>query len=411
MSTTLYTKQQFSSAVAVSGGVSTYRYLSSTPNVLAFISSITNKINGTTQLTDTAGGTVIAWISPPLAAAVTIGIGSVTYNGWPLTSSVTGAPKLIGRCFKYSAGVETQFSTATSANVQGTTVIEDFFLDFAPTPTAFAVGDRIVLKFFVSSTSATGTETLHYGGTGTGGSDGSNFVQFAEDISFMQEAEFIQYASNGNFGASNTCVTTLPGVSAPGNLLVLVAFILTDSLVSIVSDKGDTFIPLPGNPTTWDVGLTEYFWFVQNQIGGSATAVTLTKSTSSSSGLGVRFAEYAGIAADALDVSTIPATGSGTALASNVPAQTNFTNELIVGMEDDASGATTSPGAGFVNRAPGFDSIHFDMSVTSPGVYQAFSTVTPTSTWVTTVVSFKWATQPNPIPGLVVRAMGPSMRI
>lgn len=241
--------------------------------------------------------------------------------------------------------------------------------------------------------------TYRFGAQGVGFNAGCDplyatfgFKDFlAEDIPFQTEPEFIQFVHITSFVTGNTIVATLPGVTAAGNLLVMEAFIFTDNVVSIATDKIDTITGLPGNPTAWTADpIKESFWCVQGTKGGSATATTLIKSTTAAN-MGLNVGEYSG--AVILDVSTTPATGNGTALASATPGATNFAFELIVGMQDDANATLTTPATDFVNRAGPTDNILFDKTVTATGVYPASATVNNTGQWVMTVATFKCRNQ------------------
>src|SRR5439155_2665446 len=71
----------------VSSPVSGYRYATKAQGQ-GVTTSVTNSVNGPTsgvQLTKTAGGAALVWISPPLAAAATIS-GTVTMNAYAAES-------------------------------------------------------------------------------------------------------------------------------------------------------------------------------------------------------------------------------------------------------------------------------------------------------------------------------------
>lgn len=376
MSTKLYMKQFQNSGQSLTG----YNYASLVPSVLAFISSITNKINGTTQITATAGGSVLAWISPPLAASVTIS-SNITCNAWVLTSSTTGAPKTICQVYRYANGIETQFGTATSALTQSTSIQNDSFT-LTPTSTAFNAGDRIVIKFFVSSSSATGTETLDYGGL-TGSADGDTWIQITETASFQNEAEFIQQVQVFSTGPFNA---TLPWATATGNTLV--GWVECDGGISVtsISDGTNTYSLDQSSPAS----ANGPFFTFKSQNTGSGT-FTLTPSFSSTpTGVIIATAEYAGVAAASFDVSASIGTGTSTSEVSGT-LNTNFPNEILVAVYDNGSAGNPSFAGGYVRRDPTGNNFA-DKSVTT--VQSAFADATiALHDWTIGLMGLKWGTQ------------------
>lgn len=376
MATKLWLKSQFNSAVGVSSGVATYQYLSLVEGVLALTASVTTKINGTTQLTNTAGGTVIEWISAPVETAFTLS-GTITYNAWVKTSSTTGAPKTVGRVFRYRAGVETQVSTKTSALVQSTSIQHDSFTDTAPTSTAFAVDDRIVVKFLVASTSATGTETFDYAGK-TGAADGDAFVSLTETVAFKTEAEFIQRAPS----AGNGVASVFPGASAAGNAIVGIG--VADTNNQSVSDGTNTYTK-PIGPTASG---NFYTGFLAKNI--SSGTFTITPTAAGSTVNFIEFYEYGGLGSNPLDTTAAFTSGTGTTLTS-AAFTTAFPNEVAISLCDgnaNLAGAGTS-----VNRSLGNLVGANDTSFSS---IQTGVTTTATQTsggWVIGVITLQWASQ------------------
>src|SRR5437870_13721944 len=91
----------------VSSPVPGYRYATTTVGQ-GGIQSVTNSVTGPTsgvQLTKTAGGPVLVWISPPLAAAATIS-GTVTLQTYAKTSATTCNCGMQVTMQKYSRGAE-----------------------------------------------------------------------------------------------------------------------------------------------------------------------------------------------------------------------------------------------------------------------------------------------------------------
>jgi hypothetical protein len=364
-----------------------YSYASLTASVLALTTGVTNKINGTTQVTSTAAGTALAWISPPIASPVTIS-GTITYNGWVKTSSTTGAPKTVGRVFKYSGGSESQISTKTSTLVQSTSIQVDNFTDTAPTSTAFAVGDRIVIKWFVASTSATGTETHDYSGK-TAAADGDEWVQFTESITFNSEPELVQVGSLNTAGASNALL--MPGNCAAGNLLVIESTWAPQSSTASLAGNSNTYTSIAG-PTNWSGASFRSQFFYAANINSGATTITQTVTGSPTANF-TNCCEYGGMAAAPFDATASSvATGNNNAPTSNASATTSANDELVVGLWDSA-GTNSAAGTNFVFRKPTNSANIEDKFVTAVGAYTASLSLTGTAQWVMTVATFKAAFQ------------------
>lgn len=386
--TKVWLKQQLSSV----SGLAAYDYASLTESVLPLTTCVTNKINGTTQQTHAAAGAVCEWISPPIATALTIS-SAETCNTWVKTSSTTGAPKTICRLYKYSGGTSTQIGTATSAHTQTTAITNDSFT-VTPTSTAFAAGDRIGIAFWVSSTSATGTETIDYAGL-TSAADGDSFVSFAEAISFMSDAEYIQGLAGS--GSTTTITGTWPGRPKTGNLIICSGIILASpsapDTAAISDGATNTYVPLSTTPTLWDTSSesAQYNWYAGNAT--TTTTVSMTKSASDSQFLTLSCGEYGGVAAVPFDVtSSAVGTGNSSTATSNATPPVNYTNELIVGFEDDEDD-TWTPTTPYLNR----DGSLNDESVKgSSGTYAASGTYSMSAQWVLTTATFLWATS-NPL--------------
>lgn len=321
-------------------------------------------------------------LSPIFAGGPTIGVAIIRWNGPPANIDALGSNNNKG----YTD--ITSWSDPTSTGVVDGDVVEAMNID------------GVISAFVNGKLVCQGVDITYRDGSSGVGFNAQcdplyatfGFKDFlAENIPFQTEPEFIQFVHATSFVTGNTLVATLPGVTAAGNLLVMEAFVVTDNVVSIATDKIDTITGLPGNPTVWSADpLKESFWCVQGTKGGSATATTLIKSTTAAD-MGLNVGEYSG--AVILDVSTTPATGDGTAMASATPGATNFAMELIVGMEDDANGTSVTPATDFLNRSGAADNILLDKTVTAIGVYPASATVNNTGVWVMMVATFKCRSQ------------------
>lgn len=154
-------------------------------------------------MTLTSGGTVAAWITPPLAAAVTISTAPFV-SMYGAEANAAANAKIGVSILKYSAGAEgTAFiATSTAAVELLTTMSRNAWVTTtsgaseAITSTSFAAGDRMVLRPGYASvgTMATGYGLFFdYAGPVSGG-DGDSYVLFNEN--FNAATSFSQYAAS-----------------------------------------------------------------------------------------------------------------------------------------------------------------------------------------------------------------------
>lgn len=146
------------------------------------------------QWTDVGGGTVLEWISPPIATGFTMS-GTMTFNIWARESAMAanagglvhvlkwgGGDDNIVECTgsPFSDGVEFGFSGANTAfNWTGAVTGNNVFL----------VGDRIIVRYAITNVGVMGggaTCNLGYDGP-TAAADGDSYFQTTETISFAAE--------------------------------------------------------------------------------------------------------------------------------------------------------------------------------------------------------------------------------
>lgn len=342
---------------------------------------------------------MLAWVSPPVNIAFTLS-GTISYNFWVKTSSTTGAPKTVARVYRLSGGVETQVSTKTSALTQSTSIQADAFTDAAPTSTAFAIGDRIVVKVLNASTSATGTETMDYAGP-TNAADGDSFISLTETVTFMREAEFIQKIEAANAASATSIAATMAGATAAGNLLVCYTSWSDVTHTVSIGDGGDTFNTDPNNasPTNWSTNTERYQAFYAANVSASTKTITATFSAAAT-GRYIEVLEYAGCNASApFDTSAANATGTS-ATSTSGAITTSSPNTVVVVNTQSAGSGTVTAGTGFVIRSAiasngeGAEDASF-MAIQS-GLTGSIGSLTPVA-WVTSIMAFKWADPVNVI--------------
>lgn len=158
------------------------------PSSTALVTSATSAVATSgakkIQLTDTAGGTALKWITKPLTSAVTISAVAAFMNTWAKESATTTNAKLQWNIRLYhGAESSTIYGTVTDAAELTASIASYRIASAALTSKAFAAGDRLVITGYVVNVGlmAAGTITLDYDGP-TSGADGDTFVSVAEDF-------------------------------------------------------------------------------------------------------------------------------------------------------------------------------------------------------------------------------------
>jgi len=260
-----------------------YRYATSTVGQ-GTVTSVTRSVAGPTsgvQLTKTAGGPVLVWISPPLSAATTIS-GAVAVNAWAKESSTTCNCGLQVTLQKYSNGAESAAFLNSMRGVALTTTFSQQNWSATPTSTSFAAGDRIVVKWWISDA----------GGTMNSGKNvsfrydsNSTWVQFAEALSFQSEPEIIQN-KNGHVQYDSFVTVNLNPTGAGHALVVVITADGPTYLVTSVTDNGplgscsyveapDALNAIPPPQGGNGQGAMTDIWYCPNSLAG-ATSVAVT---------------------------------------------------------------------------------------------------------------------------------------
>ena len=268
----------------VSSPVSGYRYATLTRGQ-GLATSVTNSVNGPTsgvQLTKTAGGAALVWISPPLATAATIS-GTVTMNAYAAESQSACNCGMQVTVRKYSGGAEgaTLLNSERGTELGTTIALQNWTA--TPTSTSFAVGDRIVVRWWINDAGgnmgSNKTVTTDYDGK-TAGADGDTWVQFNENLSFQFEPEVMQN-KNANVSSQSSVTVTVNSTGAGHMLAVVIGAASPSTMVTSVHDNGTggciyqeatsalAYLQSSG-------GMTD-IWFCPNSIAGT-TSVTATVS-------------------------------------------------------------------------------------------------------------------------------------
>lgn len=152
------------------------------------------------QMTSTAGGSVLCWATPPVAAAITISNTTMLVNTRGLESNAAANAAMGVKVTKYSSGVEstvyinssTQTNLAelgTSDNIEGTS-LGTAYSPTTVTSTTLARGDRLIIRCYIMNASgvqmASGnTVTLGYdkdaGDSQTVAAAGDTWIQLGNE--------------------------------------------------------------------------------------------------------------------------------------------------------------------------------------------------------------------------------------
>jgi len=145
------------------------------------------------QLTKTAGGTAVKWITRPVGTAFTLTAADISL--WQSESSNSANAYGRFRIFKYSGttGSETEllggpFDDGTE--MQRVTPREDTWTA-DPTDTSFAKGDRIVLICYIGNNASGYTCTMTF--NAADGSTGDSFFNINETITFLDRVVVAHY--------------------------------------------------------------------------------------------------------------------------------------------------------------------------------------------------------------------------
>jgi hypothetical protein len=185
----------------------------------------TGVVNTTASGTDilwsqTAGGSVLQWVSGKLSAGFTLA-GLVTIKLWAFESAT--AANVGGRVRLYhkngTTGVETVLGGAPwdDGVEMGTTNPPAAALawTFTPTSTAFSTGDRLVVKFYITNVGTMGgarTATVRYNNSAAGQGDTS--VTLTENVTFNENRTGSLAATLDPITLAATGTIETPGMSA-----------------------------------------------------------------------------------------------------------------------------------------------------------------------------------------------------
>jgi hypothetical protein len=379
-----------------------YRYATTTQGQGDAPTAVTNSVTGPTsgvQLTKTAGGPLVVWISPPLSAATTIS-GAVTVAAWAKESATACNCGMQVTLQKYSAGAEgAAFLNSQKGTPLGTTSTQQSWTA-TPTSTNFAIGDRIVVKWWINSaggTMASGYNvTTFYDGV-TNGSTNDTYVQLTETLSFQSEPEIIQNKSASAAGASSIDVT-LHNTGAGHLLVVVITADAPSTMVTSVTDNapGGSCNYIEANVLNVNQVLGGSFtdiWYCPNSKAG-AFYFPVTVSPATSGNLSIWVYEISGMnTTSPLDVSGKASDPNNDSSRTGVSLITSSSMDFLVESNDGCGTVSAVSTPWTLDKHPGRDASAY---LTATGTYQPTFTFSCAGSSVTSGAAFRSATTNQP---------------
>lgn len=192
MATKLFLRASENSGI----GTPRYRDLSTTAGASAKVARVAvvsgDVVNSERQFFKNSTKTqLLTFVTQPLAAGFTLS-GTMTFSVWGLEGSMNNNAGLRARVYKRTAaGVETEVGGGPwDDNVEMGTSFAEMTWTGTPTSTAFAAGDRIVVRIFTdivgANASATADCQVQY--NGADGAAGDSFFQITENVTFDANA-------------------------------------------------------------------------------------------------------------------------------------------------------------------------------------------------------------------------------
>lgn len=144
------------------------------------------------QWTQTAGGTILEWISPPLAAGFTLATtDTMTFNIWARESSMNANAGGRARVYRvtYGGTVELAGSPWDDGVEFGTAAAAMNWTGTVSSNTTFVENDRILVRYYITNVGTMGggfTCTIDYNGA-TDAADGDSWFQLNNNVTFKDE--------------------------------------------------------------------------------------------------------------------------------------------------------------------------------------------------------------------------------
>lgn len=402
------------------------------PPQIAQVTSVTNATASGTdiQLTKTAGGAALAWISEPLAAGFTLS-GTVTGNPYGKESATSVNASFRLRLYQYTGGAEGSEIAVCQATAELTASITVKGCTTTPTSTVFATGDRIVAKLFLENCSATsgcptgtmaaGTVTMDYDGP-TDAADGSSWVQLNETVTFTPDGgsggtpDVVGVWTPPNMnnsgqslgaGVDITAYYPHPGGTIAGNMGLVTLWYTTGTGWSVTDDQGNVYTL---GPTVTQNGYTEATFYAVNLAAGTRV-VTIHHTTGTVIFLGPIVTEVKNIAtSSAYDGGACTGDSSGSPVTSG--SFTTLSNGDFIYhhffAQTASSIASIAAGSGFnllaVDNISG-QAAQYGVQTTAGAINPSMTVGTISNDWGSCGMAFKSSTAGGSHTGLYVRGI------
>jgi hypothetical protein len=199
MATTLYLKS------SRDNGIDGYYDLYPVPGIFTDTASVLSVASGTEkQWQKNAGSSpLVAWITPPLSDGFTLT--SVDAQLRALESNVLANCGARMRLFKYSGGSESEIGGGPfDDGVEFTASAVTYTWTANVTDTAFAAGDRLVVKFYITNIGTMAeayTCTMQFNQPST-----ATFITLAETVTFDTDPYFVNFSSYDSASSASAVV-------------------------------------------------------------------------------------------------------------------------------------------------------------------------------------------------------------
>lgn len=244
-------------------GIGAFRDMLTTAGAGVTTGVVNTAVAGTQiQWTKTAGGAVLEWISGRVPAGGFTLAGTMSFSIWALENNMSANAGARVRVFKRTgAGVETEvLGGPYNDGVEFGTTATEMTWTGAPTSTAFAENDRLIVRYYITNVGVMGggfTCTISYDSADA--ATGDSFFQINENVTFKLEdvtgtsaltARAATLAASGSETFSGTSVLTADAatLAATGNVAVNITGTSTlTARAAILAATGSALLAITGD--------------------------------------------------------------------------------------------------------------------------------------------------------------------
>lgn len=135
------------------------------------------------NMTDSAGGTDVLWITMPFLNDVAFA-GRAVANIWAKESNASANAQVQYLLKEYTTSAQSAFQTSAFGTELTTSIAQDQWSDALDTPTTVDAGNRLIIQPQITNSGTMGasqTVTMDYNGSTTG-ADGDTYIMMNENI-------------------------------------------------------------------------------------------------------------------------------------------------------------------------------------------------------------------------------------